>query len=297
MGLSGKKAKAQTTTPVFSNSNQFDYNVGGLGTASSVFDTKTGKVNTTSSLGPSYESALGNIGQGLQANTAYYQQDPTQRMAALEGGQNLFYNALQQASDRQYAQRSGETFADLSRRGLLSSSMTGGHIAQGLYDRGFQENQNKLAALQYLDQSHLNELQGQVQALSGIGNVALAPAQIANNNLMTAKGLVDSRNAQNDALVTQANIANASRPSVFGQLLSAGGQIAAAAIGACDPRLKRNVKAIGVHESGLPLYSYDYIWGVSSIGVMADEAMERFPQAVTRGADGFLSVDYARLAA
>lgn len=63
-----------------------------------------------------------------------------------------------------------------------------------------------------------------------------------------------------------------------------------------DRRLKENIKRIGTHASGLPLYSYDYVWGEPSIGVMADEVEKVRPDAVYRGhPSGFAMVNYGAL--
>ena len=47
---------------------------------------------------------------------------------------------------------------------------------------------------------------------------------------------------------------------------------------------------------GLQIYRYRYIGDDTSyVGVMAQEVAERMPDAVTRGEDGYLTVDYGRL--
>jgi hypothetical protein len=68
-----------------------------------------------------------------------------------------------------------------------------------------------------------------------------------------------------------------------------------------DPRTKENVKAIGVMNNGLTLYSFEYKdefkerefggHGVH-VGVMADEVEQVFPYAVKTLDDGYKVVDY-----
>jgi hypothetical protein len=58
-----------------------------------------------------------------------------------------------------------------------------------------------------------------------------------------------------------------------------------------DRRLKRNIKRIGT-VSGRPWYSFDYIWGESSQGVMSDEINQ---DAVIVTPSGFDMVDYAKI--
>ncbi len=61
-----------------------------------------------------------------------------------------------------------------------------------------------------------------------------------------------------------------------------------------DRRLKSHVTRIGSMASGLPFYSYK-IRGKWALGVMADEAEQLFPDAVTTASDGYRQVDYSRI--
>ena len=71
-----------------------------------------------------------------------------------------------------------------------------------------------------------------------------------------------------------------------------------------DPRLKENIKAVGVMDNGLTLYSFEYKDEVKShpmggegihIGVMADEVEQVFPYAVSTLDDGYKVVNYSLL--
>ena len=71
-----------------------------------------------------------------------------------------------------------------------------------------------------------------------------------------------------------------------------------------DMRLKENIKAIGVMDNGLTLYSFEYIDEVKShplagegihVGVMAQEVEQVFPYAVKTLDDGYKVVDYGLL--
>ena len=63
-----------------------------------------------------------------------------------------------------------------------------------------------------------------------------------------------------------------------------------------DIRLKRDIVEIGRLESGLHLYRFRYKWGDQQyVGVMAQEVGRIVPGAVSRGADGYLRVDYGKL--
>jgi hypothetical protein len=76
-----------------------------------------------------------------------------------------------------------------------------------------------------------------------------------------------------------------------GGALSALGGLAAKS----DIRLKRDITPVGKHN-GINLYRYRYLWSDTTyVGVMAHEVAEIVPEAVLRDADGYLSVNYARL--
>jgi polysaccharide biosynthesis/export protein len=63
-----------------------------------------------------------------------------------------------------------------------------------------------------------------------------------------------------------------------------------------DVRLKRDITPIAKLENGLRLYRYRYAWSDTLyVGVLAQEVLEVAPGAVSRGADGYLRVNYARL--
>lgn len=59
-----------------------------------------------------------------------------------------------------------------------------------------------------------------------------------------------------------------------------------------DRRLKRNIRRIGTVK-GYPWYAFNYVWGESAQGVMADEV----PSEFVSQRDGFAVVDYGRLLA
>ena len=88
------------------------------------------------------------------------------------------------------------------------------------------------------------------------------------------------------AAAQQASMENASSP--WGALAGIAGQ----GLGAyfSDRRLKTNIKRIGTVK-GHPWYSYDYIWGQSSQGVMADEV----PAEHVTEIGGFKAVNYGTL--
>jgi hypothetical protein len=63
-----------------------------------------------------------------------------------------------------------------------------------------------------------------------------------------------------------------------------------------DIRLKRDIAALGRHADGINFYRFRYLWSDTvHVGVMAQEVAATRPEAVRRGADGYLRVDHARL--
>jgi hypothetical protein len=63
-----------------------------------------------------------------------------------------------------------------------------------------------------------------------------------------------------------------------------------------DVRLKADIEAVGTTVMGLPLYQFRYIDGAQRFeGVMAQDVIEKMPEAVTVGDDGYYRVHYARL--
>jgi Flp pilus assembly pilin Flp len=63
-----------------------------------------------------------------------------------------------------------------------------------------------------------------------------------------------------------------------------------------DIRLKRDIALVQRLASGIGLYRYRYNWSDQVyVGVMAQEVARVVPDAVVRGQDGYLRVDYRRL--
>jgi hypothetical protein len=63
-----------------------------------------------------------------------------------------------------------------------------------------------------------------------------------------------------------------------------------------DRRLKTGIARVATLPSGLGLYRFKYLWGhIEYVGVLAQEVLDVMPNAVVKGADGFLRVDYQML--
>lgn len=102
-------------------------------------------------------------------------------------------------------------------------------------------------------------------------------------------------NMQNQAFMQ----AQANEAGMWGSLVGAGATLGGAAItaGASDRRLKENILAVGEYE-GLDLTKYQFNYTGDErvfIGVMADEVMELYPEAVFEMDNGYFAVDYESL--
>lgn len=91
-------------------------------------------------------------------------------------------------------------------------------------------------------------------------------------------------------------------PSPFQQIASAAA--AAAPFAASDIRLKTNIKQVGKLDNGIKLYTWKWTDEAKNIvnnqpeyGVIADEVQHIMPEAVIRGSDGYLRVNYAAIGA
>ncbi len=126
------------------------------------------------------------------------------------------------------------------------------------------------------------------EAARALGALEAARAQAARAQAEEVEGAAEARAvAEVEAQVAEAQAA--------AEVLEA---VAAARAGGgwSDRRLKRNVRRVGSTSEGFGLYSFQYIWGGPDlIGVMAQEIVNKRPDAVVVGEGGYLYVDYERL--
>jgi Chaperone of endosialidase len=63
-----------------------------------------------------------------------------------------------------------------------------------------------------------------------------------------------------------------------------------------DERVKRDVAEVGRLPNGIRVYRFRYYWSDQVfVGVLAQEVAQVVPEAVIRGGDGYLRVDYRQL--
>ena len=128
-----------------------------------------------------------------------------------------------------------------------------------------------------------------------------AAANAASKAASNAASNAASKAASNAASRAAGNAAsNAASKAASNAASKAAGNAAANAASKInipsDIRLKEDIVPLGRAHDGLQIYRYRYIGDDAYyVGVMAQEVAERAPDAVTRGKDGYLTVDYARL--
>jgi len=173
--------------------------------------------------------------------------------------------------------------------------------------RALQELNQNLASDEYgraydrynIDQTNTyNRLAG----IAGMGQQATGQMAGAGQNYATNVGNLQTGLA---SAQLQAAQAQASKPSMFGQILGAGAQLGGSLFS--DRRLKDNIKHIG-KENGFNLYEFNYLKGGDPylnlvldtentyIGVMADEVENTNPEAITVDPEsGYKMVDYNKI--
>lgn len=208
-----------------------------------------------------------NIAQTGIDNTSFLT-DPTQQFDFLQSNP-LFNFALDRG-----AQAQEDLLKSAAARGRLSSDDT----IQGIQDTAFQ---NAIFAAQPLVQQQASN----IGSLIDLGQTTAG----AQGNLLTgqasalAGGLVGEANARQSAAQNQLNLA----AQLGGFLFS-------------DPKLKTNIRKTG-EKAGFNWYQWDWnekaaqigLFG-SDTGVMADEVLEKNPEAVDIS-DGYMRVNYTML--
>lgn len=225
--------------------------------------------------GTQYENQL--YGQAAQSNQLGFGEAQAQ-------GQ--FANT---AAGQQFSQNVGQAqFGNQAQGQQFSQGLQGGQFSN-------QAQQQAIGQEAYLRELPLNELNAlrsgsQVQApqFPQYNNAgAVAPAPIF--------GAAQATGAQNQAIwQAQTGAANNQMQGLYGL---GGTALQAYMAYGSDRRLKRNIKRIGTTlRDKLPWYYFEYIWGEPACGVMADEAFEVIPKAVSLSRDGYAMVDYAQVA-
>lgn len=181
--------------------------------------------------------------------------------------------------------------------GLPAGGFRGATLAQLPQQQAAQVG-NYLLGLQPTAAQNLNALagtqagigSGTVGAGLGIGSLGLGTAGIGSGLLQQALNALIGRRGQN----VQQDISNlGDLTSGLTSLVSGGSQVGAKALSDIDA--KAGLLPLGVVD-GVNVYAWRYKdTGELAMGVIAQEVEQVVPEAVSRGRDGYLRVDYDRL--
>lgn len=208
------------------------------------------------------------IGSGAEAQR-FLGMDAATR-AQLTGEQAALAGFGNQAALGQFgmgAQAGQQNFGQQLQADQYQTQLRQQQIAEEMQKRGFSL--NEINALISGQQVGLPSMPGFQGATKAEGTNYLGAAQ------MQGQANLDAFNAQQAA--TQG-------------MMSGIGSLAGGFMGFSDRRLKRDIRLLG-KVSGVNLYSWTYLWGEPSVGVMADEV----PWAVAGEVAGFKVVDYRRV--
>lgn len=157
-------------------------------------------------------------------------------------------------------------------------------------------------------QQQLTNYLGGVQAgLGTYGTIGEMEAALVNQGLSIEQARSASQAASAGAGAQLAQAGTQAKGSLFGDLLTqaASGAASAATTYALtsDRNLKTNIRKVGELASGLNTYFWDwteeakqFVGNQNTFGVIAQEAQLLFPEAVMMHPDGYLQVDYSRIA-
>tara|TARA_R110000782_G_scaffold257393_2_gene346662 strand:- start:2472 stop:3527 length:1056 start_codon:yes stop_codon:yes gene_type:complete len=190
--------------------------------------------------------------------------------------------------------------AGLSReRGMLEQQQ-GYEQALGSYDVNQQARQQQLG----------NLMGGFTTSLGAFGTVSDLEQSLVNAGLTIEQARSAAQASSAGAGASLAQAGTPAKNSFFQDLLlasasgaSSAATTAAMAPAASDVRLKTNIRKVGELASGLNTYFWDwteeakqFVGNQNTFGVIAQEAQLLFPEAIMMHPDGYLRVDYSRIA-
>jgi len=276
------------------------------------------------------QATLGNLlQQGYGQAAGMFQQQQGVNLAAEQANRQA-QQFGQQAAANLAQQRFGQNLAASQQYGNLGQALFGQNLSQGqalsalgqqLYSQGLgaAQAQAGIAQNQFgMSAQQANLMQQAAQGLFGMGSQYASG--LAGLGTGAQAAALQGAQAQIGAGTLQQQTQQAQDTAKYNEFLQERGypfQIAqflaniAMGTGALsgstttttspnnwmsDRRLKKDIKEIGETHDGLPIYSFKYKGGDDQqrIGVMADEAREKHPDAVHR-VGGIDSVDYDKI--
>jgi len=259
--------------------------------------------------------------QGIVADAEAFDTDAMRNQLATRAAADsgLAFNRTRQANERGMASmgvnpNSGR-FQGIGAQSALMQSANRAGAMTGSRERSQQMGHARKMDAAGLGRGLAGASQGAYSGANNAGNSAVGNMGVAGNQYMAGMGQGSATygsgmNMQlsglGNVLNSQTKMAvNAADNSFMGSL---GGIMGGAAgmgkafpkLGAgmatmfSDSRLKENIKLAGVDDyTGLNLYDFNYKWNKKRFrGVMAQEVMKDFPEAVHTMGSGWLAVDY-----
>lgn len=221
---------------------------------------------------------------GTGFNAQQQQQQFANQMAAL--GYNN--QQIQQMYQNQVAQQQAN---NAIAQQLYGNQFTAADLANRARQQGFGE-------LSYMRNEPLNTLNAVRSGAQVTGPNFVNPAQQA---VTAGPDYLGAAQMGYNAQMGDFNARQAAQANLNAGLFGLGG---AGIMAFSDPRLKQNIKAVGVLPNGLTLYSFEYKDEIKQhplagegvhVGVMADEVEQVFPYAVSTLNDGYKVVNYGLL--
>jgi hypothetical protein len=226
---------------------------------------------------PAYQQQMDQFNRGR--NDAYEQA----RLGSIGEGRNeyttMFGTGLQ-------AQQFGNQAAQQNFANAMQKQGFNNQQIEQMWNAQLQNSnyQNQLRQAQMAEQLMMrNQPLNEINALIH-GQQVSSPqfSNFANAGLSDTPNLLGAAGAQYKADQQHFSNQNAGLNSLLGGLGQIGGMFGMFS----DRRLKRNIQCIG-EVVGLPVYSFEYLWGEKAVGFMADEVAEVYPDAVYTHTSGF----------
>ena len=210
---------------------------------------------------------------------------PAEEQARIQKMQGAAYEAQAQDRDRAIQEQLSQRAVPLTEQQQIFN------MQQGLFGLDQSARQRAIEEAAYLRNMPLNETSA---LLSGnqINNPQFGAAPqtgIANTDYagMVANQYAGQMNTYNQEM--------AQNRATTGAIGSMAGALGGAAITKfSDRRVKRNISKVGELDNGLPVYSFQYIWGgPQQIGLMAQDVEKVMPSAVVEDSNGIKGVNYS----
>ena len=295
----------------FDANNQINEQLGGvaqqgLGYVKSALNQPLGAANALSTSAGDPQLLQQNVQNALYKNSTQYL-DPqfAQSDKALES--RLANQGVTQGSEAYNAAMLNQSNARQQAYESARNSATGQAVgaAQGMFGQNLQNSQlqNATSAQDFAQRQALQ--QNPINMLNAVRtgqqmNTATLPTQqnVAMQQGTAGPDMLGAATAQgqyNQGIYNADQARSGAMMGGIGQLGLAAAMAPAGTFAMSDRRLKTNIKLIGKHDNGMNIYSWDYVWGEHSRGVMADEVEQIMPEAVVMHPTGFKMVNYSML--